>query len=157
MRVVLQLLRCAAMRLLRPLSVALALLVSACGSETPTSPASPSTTATVAPATLSETYNGTLSVGATKFYSFNVVQNGTVNLTLTSLGPTIPGDVAVELTVGQPAGIGCVAKTTAVNVTVETAAPHVTGTFAPGVYCARIADVGNLPSTAQFAVAIEHS
>ena len=95
-------------------------------------------------------------VGGTRFYSFNVVQNGTVNLTLVSLGSAVPADVAVELSIGQPAGFACAAKTT-VNVTIETAAPHITGTFAPGVYCARVVDTGNLPSTAPFVVAIEHS
>jgi hypothetical protein len=84
------------------------------------------------------------------------VQNGMVNLTLTSLGQAIAADVTVELTLGQPSGTGCVPRTS-VTVTVETAAPHLTGTFAPGVYCARVADTGNLPSTASFVVAIEHS
>jgi hypothetical protein len=143
------------MPLHRPLVVALVLIATACSSETPTSPTT-SDTATVAPAAISETYNGTLPVGGLRFYSFTVVQNGIVNLTLTSLGQAIAADVAVELTLGQPSGTGCVSRTS-VTVTVETAAPHLTGTFAPGVYCARVADTGNLPSTASFVVAIEHS
>ena len=143
------------MLLYRPLLVALALIATACSSETPTSPTT-SDTASVAPATLNETYSGTLPVGGLRFYSFTVVQNGTVNLTLTSLGQAIATDVGVELTLGQPSGTGCVARTS-VTVSVETAAPHITGTFAPGVYCARVADTGNLPSTASFVVAIEHS
>lgn len=144
------------MRFGRPPLVALALAAAACGSDTPTSPTSTTTTPTVAPATLSETYNGTLSIGGVRFYSFTVVQNGTVNLTLVSLGQAIPADVAVELSLGRPSGTACAATTT-VNVTIETAAPHITGTFAPGVYCARVVDTGNLPSTASFVVAIEHS
>ena len=144
------------MRFRRPLLVALALTAAACGSDTPTSPTSATTTPTVAPATLSETYNGTLPIGGSRFYSFTVVENGTVNLTLVSLGQAIPPDVAVELTLGRPSGTGCTA-TTSVNVTIETAAPHLTGTFAPGVYCARVGDTGNLPLTASFVVAIEHS
>jgi hypothetical protein len=144
------------MRFRRPLLVALTLTAAACGSDTPPSPTSPTTTATVAPATLSATYNGTLPIGGVRFYSFTVVQNGTVNLTLVSLGQEIPADIAVELSLGRPAGTGCAATTT-VNVTIETAAPHITGTFAPGVYCTRVVDTGNLPSTASFVVAIEHS
>jgi hypothetical protein len=138
----------------RPLVVAFALLAAACESDTPTSPTSDPTP--VAPASISETDNGTLAVGGSRFYSFTVVLNGTVNVTLTSLGSAIPADVAIELSLGKPAGTGC-RPTSTVNVTIETAAPHITGTFAPGVYCARVVDTGNLPSTAQFVVAIEHS
>src|SRR5690349_21351340 len=113
----------------RPLLVALAVCAAACGSDTPTSPStSTTTTTTVAPASISEIYNGTLSVGGSRFYSFTVLQNGTVSLTLTSLGPGLPGDLAVELSLGRPAGTGC-APTSTVNVTTDTAAPHLTGTF----------------------------
>ena len=140
----------------RALLLAVALLAAGCGSDSPASPSSNSTTATVAPATLTETYSSSLPIGGSKFYSFMVVQNGTVNLTLQSLGESIGTDVAIELTLGQPAGTGCTPKTT-VTVSLDTAAPHVTGTFAPGVYCARVADVGNLPATAPFTVLIEHS
>jgi hypothetical protein len=97
-----------------------------------------------------------LSVGGSRFYSFTVVQNGIINLTLTSLGPGLPGDVAIELSLGQPAGTGCSASST-VTATLDTAAPHLTGTFPPGVYCARVTDTGNLSAAAQFVVAIEHS
>jgi hypothetical protein len=142
------------MRLRRPLMVALAMTAAGCGSDSPTSPTTPA--ATVAPATLSQTYSGMLPIGGARFYSFTVVQNGTVNLTLTSLGQAIPADVGVELSLGKPAGTGCT-PTTSVTVTVESPAPHITGTFTPGVYCARVVDTGNLPSAASFVVAIEHS
>jgi hypothetical protein len=135
--------------------VALALFAAACGDDTPTSPSTNPPT-TVAPASISETYTGTLVVGGSRFYSFTVHQNGTVNVSLASLGDEIPSDVAVELVLGQPAGTGCAPKTT-VSVSIESAVPHITGSFPPGVYCARITDTGTLPSTAQFVVAIEHS
>lgn len=135
------------------------LLCAACGSDTPTSPTTPaSTTASVAPATISESYNSTLPIAGSKFYSFPVVQNGTVNITLASLtGPDITEDMTVDLGLGQPSGFGCT-PTTTVTISTLTAAPQITGTYAPGVYCVRIADTtGILPATATFSIAIEHS
>jgi hypothetical protein len=107
---------------------------------------------------MTETYASTLLVGGAKFYSFSVVQNGTVNLTLQSLtGPGVPDDQSVDLALGRPSGTGC-SPTTTVSVTTATAAPQITGTYAPGVYCARIADTNAiLPATASFVVVIEHS
>ena len=60
------------------------------------------------------------------------------------------------LGVGKPDGTEC-STTTTVNVSTQTATPHLTGTYAPGVYCVRVFDVGNLFSTASFVVSIAHS
>jgi hypothetical protein len=146
-----------------PIRVALALLApllcAACGSDTPASPSTPTpTTSTVAPATISETYNGALSIGGSRFYSFAVVQNGTVNLTLTALsGPGITEDLTVDLGLGRPSGFGCTPSST-VTVSTLTAAPQITGTYAPAVYCVRIADTtGILPAAATFSISIDHS
>jgi hypothetical protein len=141
----------------RLLGVLLPLILFGCGSATPSSP-STTMTATVAPASLSETYRSTLQIGGAKFYSFAVVANGTVNLTLGALdGPDITPDMSVDLSMGRPAGLGCSPSTT-VTVSTQTAAPQITGTFAPGVYCVRIADTtAILPEPASFAIAIEHS
>ncbi len=141
------------------LAVLVPLLCAACGSDTPTSPSTTSSTpAAVVPATLSDSYTSTLPVAGSKFYSFTVVQNGTVNVTLTSLtGPDITDDMTVDLGLGQPSGFGCTPSST-VTVSTLTAAPQITGTYAPGVYCVRIADTtGILPEAAAFSISIEHS
>ena len=143
----------------RSLAALVPLLLIACGSSTPTSPsATPTTTAAVAPASMSEVYSSTLPVGGVKFYSFNVVANGTVNVTLGSLtGPGVADDATIDLGLGRPSGVGCSATTT-VTVSTATAAPQITGTYAPGVYCVRVADTtAILPAPASFSVAIEHS
>ena len=112
----------------------------------------------MAPATISENYSSTLPIAGSKFYSFPVLQNGTVNITLTSLtGPDVTEDMTVDLGLGQPSGFGCT-PTSTVTVSTLTAAPQITGTYAPGVYCVRIADTtGILPATATFSISIEHS
>ncbi len=141
------------------LAVLVPLLCAACGSDAPTSPTtSTSATTSVAPATIDESYNSTLPIAGSKFYSFPVVQNGTVNITLASLtGPGITEDMTVDLGFGRPSGFGCT-PTATVTVSTLTAAPQITGTYAPGVYCVRIADTtGILPATATFSISIEHS
>ena len=143
----------------RVLVLLVPLLCAACGSDTPTSPTtSTSTTTSVAPATISENYSSTLPIAGSKFYSFPVLQNGTVNITLTSLtGPDVTEDMTVDLGLGQPSGFGCT-PTSTVTVSTLTAAPQITGTYAPGVYCVRIVDTtGILPATATFSISIEHS
>lgn len=95
-------------------------------------------------------------VGGAKFYSFSVAENGTVNLTLSSVsGDFVPGTVTIGLGIGQPSGTEC-STTSTVNTSVQTAAPQLTGTYGPGVYCARVWDVGNLFAPANFTVVVAH-
>ena len=122
-----------------------------CSDDTPTSPS----TETVAPPSVTETWEGTLAVGGSRFYSFSVSQNGTVNVTLTNLLENgADSATQVGLALGYPAGTGCTANT---SVTVAAAVdPQVTNTYKPGVYCAKIADAGNLSIPAQFRIVIAH-
>ena len=130
--------------------------ITACGSdaETPTSPSSTATT-TIASPTVSEDFDGTVSVGGSAFYSFSVEQNGTVNVTLTAVsGSGVPGTAWLGLGIGIPSGEDCPATST-VNTPPGTTA-QLTGTYAPGIYCARVTDIGNLFAPARFAVTIAH-
>ncbi len=140
--------------------VAAALLLSlsgaGCGSSS-TSPSTVTTTQTPAAPTQTETFSGTLAVGATRFYSFSVAQYGTVNLTLTALtGDTDPTTASVTLGLGRPAGTGCSLglSVTAFPTTIET--PHTTNVLDAGVYCAQVTDSGALTAPATFSVAIAH-
>jgi ABC-type glycerol-3-phosphate transport system substrate-binding protein len=127
------------------------LVCAGCSDDTPTSPSTP----TVAPPSITETWEGTLAVGGSRFYSFSVGQNGTVNVTLTNLFEKGEDSATqVGLSLGYPAATGCLANT---SVTVAAAVnPQVTNTFAPGIYCAKIADAGNLAGPAQFRIVIAH-
>lgn len=146
------------MKVLASVVIALSLLASACGSDTATSPTTTTTTTTttVAAASIQETWESTVPVGGSRFYSFTVNENGTVNVSLTSVsGQFVPSTVTLGLGLGQPAGTECTTTTT-LSVSTSVGTPHITGTYAPGVYCARVYDVGNLFSTASFAVSIAH-
>ena len=70
--------------------------------------------------------------GGFKFYSFTVAENGTVNVTLTSVGGTfVPSTVMLGLGLGAPAGTDCTTGSTTNMAAGSTA--QVTTTEAPGV------------------------
>jgi hypothetical protein len=137
------------------LAVALLTLTTACGKDD--SPTSPTTTdtSTVASPTITEEFVGVLPVGGARFYSFTVVENGTVNVTLTSVGGTsVPSTMWLGLGIGTPDAEEC-STATSVN-TQSGSSAQVTGTYAPGIHCVRVADIGNLVAPASFAVTIAH-
>ena len=150
-------------RFLRAISLvaaALGLCLTATGcddSSTATSPSdtTSSTTPTVAAPTTTELFAGRVGASGSAFYSFSVIENGTVNVTLAEVGGTgVPPTVWLGLGIGTPSGEDCSTATT-VNTAAGTAV-HLTGTYAPGVYCVRVWDIGNLAAVAGFNVTIAH-
>lgn len=130
-------------------------LLTGCGNDSaPTTP-TPTTTTTVNPPSVTEVWENSLAVGGTRFYSFTVGLNGTVNVTLERLTEGGADSTAqLNLGTGLPAGTGCnVAGTSAVSAGPE---PQVSTTSAPGVYCARVSDPGNLALPASFRILIAH-
>jgi hypothetical protein len=125
-------------------------------SSTATSPSDTSTTTTtVASPTTTELFAGRLTVGGSTFYSFTVVENGTVNVSLADVGgASVPSTVWLGIGLGTPNGEDCATAST-VN-TAPGSAVHLTGTYAPGVYCVRVWDIGNLVAVAAFNVTIAH-
>jgi hypothetical protein len=137
--------------------VAALLLAPGCSDDgtTPTSPTSTTTTTTIAEASNTELFEDTVGVGGSAFYSFTVQQQGTVNLTLTSVsGVFVPATVMMGIGLGVPGGTDC-ATTTTTN-TASGSTPQVTGTYDAGIYCAKIWDLGNLYAPARFSLAIAH-
>ena len=135
----------------------LLLLAAGCSNNatTPT-PTSTTTPTPVTTPTISENFASTVPVGGAAFYSFNIVANGTVNVTLNSVGGTgVPATVQLGLGIGTPAGVDCTV-TSAVTAAAGTAA-QLTGTFGPGLFCLRVYDVGNLFGPAAFRATIAHS
>jgi len=114
-----------------------------------------STTTTVAAPTETELFSGRVSVGGSAFYSFTVGVNGTVNVNLADVGGAgVPSTVWLGVGLGTPSGEDCATSTT-VNTAAGTAV-QLTGTYAPGVYCVRVWDIGNLAAVAAFNVTIAH-
>ena len=137
------------------LIVGTALATAACGKDasTPTSPTTPTTT--VAEPSITEDFTGTVTVGGAAFYSFTVGVNGTVNITYNAAsGNGVPGSVWLGLGLGAPSAEDCVTSST-VNTPPKSTA-QLTGTYAPGIYCVKVSDIGNLYAPATFSVSIAH-
>jgi hypothetical protein len=140
------------------LAAALLTATAAC-SDSPTSPSSATTTTipatTIAEPTVTEDFNGTVRVSGAAFYSYNVVENGTVRVTLSRVsGTNIPSSVWLGLGIGQPSGEECSTTLTVNGPSGSTA--QLSGTYSPGVYCVRVWDLGYLIAPAQFAISIAH-
>lgn len=143
--------------LARVCTLALAVLAVSCSKDSPTSPSdTPTSTTTVAAEPIyNEQFIGKVGVSGSSFYSFTVTQYGTVNITLTNIdGAFVPPTVTVGLGIGVPSGEGCTTSST-VNAKAGSSA-QISGTYAAGVYCAEVFDIGNLFAPANFAVSIAY-
>ena len=139
---------------LRPIVLALAIAVTACGSsDNSTSPT------TTMPST--ELFEGKLQgSGDSMFFSFTVSAAGNVDVTLASVttatSPGTSANVVLGLGLGSPLATDC-------NVTSQVATrpgltTQLTGTnFSPAIYCVRVFDVGNLTTPVNFAIRIVHT
>ncbi len=125
------------------------------GSTTDPSTDAGSDSDTPAAVTTTEAWEGVVPVGGAVFYSFSVGTRGTVSVTLLSVGGQfVPATVMLGLGIGTPDGTVCSIGTPTTAKAGST--PQVTGTYDPGVYCANVADIGNLFSTAAVSVNVEH-
>ena len=110
------------------------------------------TTATT-PQQVVETFSGAIGRGGSSFYSFPVLQAGSVSLTLTSL-TNAASTTLVGLGLGTPAAGGCTLNTSA-NVAAG-ATPQLSASLGAGISCAEIFDVGNLTGSSNFSITIAH-
>ena len=138
-------------RIPRAGAVGLLLLGAACTEEIPNTPSAPVNGQLVV-----ETFAGTLPLTTSSFYSFTQASDGSIMLTLISLVEDGTASTArVGLSIGFPSGTDCQALSTSTTVSTQAgSAPQVSGVFPPGVYCARIADLGQLTSAASFVINI---
>lgn len=120
---------------------------SACGSNT--------TAPTVEPASTSEVWSGTLTVGASKFYSFNVPLDGSVSVVMSALTQNgAPSAEQVTIGLGAPRGTDCSVSGSVVASASDTVI--LSGQQTRGIYCIRIWDNAQLSNTAAFSVTINH-
>ena len=124
------------------LCAALTAALSACGSDTPTSP-----TTTTSPVT--ETWTGILGPGGTASHSITTTLAGTLTVTLAS------SDVPLGMGIGvpRPANGGCRLTTSQVDVAGFT----MTAPADAGSYCVQVFDAaGGIVKQAAFSVTIVH-
>ena len=145
------------MKAMRTLLLAAAVVTaSACGgssdSQSTTSPS-----VTVGPSTA--LFEGQIDPGGFAFYSFTVQQTGNVNVMLASVTasaePGTSSSVVLGLALGTPAGTDC-SITNSIQASAGLTSQLVVN-MPPGIYCARVYDIGNLRSTVNFAARIVHT
>ena len=102
-----------------------------------------------------ETFSGTLAQRGSSFYTFTVVQTGTVSVTLTSVGSS--STLVVGLGLGTPSGTNACTVTSSSPTASAGTTAQIAVTESPGTYCVQISDVGNLSATSTFSITIVHS
>lgn len=139
------------MRTARLLLLCFACAAAGCGEDAPAPPTGPTTDTTVA---RTELFQGTIAPGGTAFYSFSVLADRNVAMTLAGLIDAAgrPLDVPVTLGFGIPQGTGC-GVTRSVVTTPALQAQIVHGT-PPGTYCVNITGTSGLAATTTFTIRI---
>ena len=139
-------------------SILLGLLAcAACGGSSNPSAATTEPTVIVGPQAV--LFEGTLDPGGFAFYSYTVQQTGNTSVMLasvsTSTAPSATSSVVLGMAFGTPLGTDC-STTHPLTASAALTSPMVTSQ-APGTYCVRVFDVGNLTSKVNFAVRIVHT
>ena len=132
----------------------IAVMTASCGKDdTTTSPTTPTETIRG-----TETFNGTLGIGQSQFYSFTTVSPGTTDVTLISTRAagsiTATTSSVMGLGLGTPQGTDC-ALSSAIT-TSSGLKSQLTASTNISVYCVKIADVGNLTGSVDYTVRIVH-
>lgn len=106
---------------------------------------------------VTETFQGTLGVQGSSFYSFIIGNPDPVTVTLASLTKSSGSAVAtsVKLGFGVPAGETC-ALTTSLT-TASGLQAQVLQVASKGTYCVIISDAGGMTESLNFAIKIKHS
>lgn len=145
------------MQYLRAAGVAVVAVLSTVGltgcDEAPLAP----TPGSNAPPLMIETFSGSLAIGGTAFYSFNVGAEGPVSFTLLQYRSTESGqdvDKVASMGIGVPAGTTCIVASA---VTTKAGnSPQFSQSVPPSIYCVRITDPGQLEGSASFLINIAH-
>src|SRR5437764_5373727 len=130
--------------------VALLCAVSACGGGD-----SGSTSVLTTPTTLvSESFTGTVAVGATDFHTFSVSSGGAINVTLTASGP--PPTIYMGIGVGTPSASACALLTNGSVAAPAGVSAQLSGTISAGSYCVSVFDIGNQTVPVIYTVTVTH-
>lgn len=121
-------------------------VVAGCGSTAATAP-------TGAPTT--ESFSGTVGVGALAYHPFTVVASGgQLSITLTAAAP--PTGVNLGVGVGAYANSTCTGISGASTAGPASPSPLITGSFNAGSYCLMVFDAGNMTSPVAYSVVVTH-
>jgi hypothetical protein len=132
----------------------LALLAAGC-----TSPTTPEPPPTIAPATITDSFTGTLVSPTPNSHNFIVSVTGMIAITLTAAGP--PPETPLGIGIGIPSGFGCsLSLGTDSSKTVQASSvAQITGTAIPGTFCLSVydPDPATLEEPIEYAITVAHS
>jgi hypothetical protein len=134
----------------RPVLAAVLIAAAGCNKATTPTPTPSSLEGSLAV----QVFTGAIDQEGEAFYSFTVARSGTISMMLLDLREGGAASSAeMQLGIGVPAGTGCFVSTGTATVAAGPT-PQITRDSTPGVYCARITDVGNLSGPATFSINI---
>ena len=123
-----------------------AVLVTACGSSTPTAPTP------TPPPPITETFSGTINRNGAATHTFLAQASGTVTATLTTLSPE--DTEAIGLSLGTWNGTAC--QLVIANTTAAQGAIVVGVATSAGNLCVFVQDVGKVSSSASYEITVVH-
>jgi hypothetical protein len=104
--------------------------------------------------TITESFNGTLTIGGNNLHTFQVSKIGALKVTLTDIEP----GAAVRLSVGTPSTATGICSPLNGLTTVAGVDAQISGTATiPGTFCISVSDVGNLVESVNYTVLVLHS
>lgn len=137
--------------------VMLCALTSACAGDSSTTSTSTSSTSSTSPTTAvtTESFSGTVPVGASDTHPFTVaLSGGQVNAILTAAGP--PSTIYMGLGIGTYSGGTCSLLSGGSVVTQAASTAQLAGTVNAGSYCVQVYDAGNQTAAVSYAVTVNH-
>ena len=133
------------------LAVGLAVSGAACGTTgDPVVPTAPS----VSPATVTETFTGTVLTQSSDAHNFIVQVTSPLAVTLTVVTPNVP----VGMGIGVPSGLSCslTLGTGSSLITQASANAQLKGTAIPGTFCVVVYDAGDVMESVEYTVTVHH-
>jgi hypothetical protein len=122
--------------------------VAGCSSSS-TSPTTPTS-----PATTTDSFSGTLTQTGSSVHVFAVGSNGSVQISLTAVGPLTT--MALGVAVATSDGTNCL-QTITQNADARTGSVALQGTATTGNYCVRVYDSGNVPAATDVTYSVQVS
>ena len=136
---------------LRPLTCVIAMfLLAAAGCGAAVSTSTPTTTAA---ARTTDTFTGTVAVGARDVHAFTVTAAGTVDVALTAV---TPASMVMGISIGTTVDGSCIALSGASAQASPGSAALLSGIVSAGTLCVDVHDLGTLSAPVGYTVTVTH-
>ncbi len=112
-------------------------------------------TTPIAPATVTDTFTGTVQPMSSDAHNFTVAAAGQVGITLTAAGP--PPTIFMGLGIGTVSATdGSCVVAASLTATIQASPNPLYATLGAGTYCVSVFDVGNQTAPVDYTVTVQH-